>query len=365
MRYIDEFRDKKKAEKIIEAIHSVKLERKINIMEVCGTHTVAICKYGIRSAMPKNVNLISGPGCPVCVSPQSYIDKAVMLTQVEDTLITTFGDMMKVPGSLSSLMEERANGKDVRVVYSPFESLKIAKENTSKKVVFLAVGFETTIPSIAVTIISANEMGLKNFYILCGNKLIPPAIDFLLQAGDCKVDGFILPGHVSTVIGLEPYYFIADKYKISCVVSGFEPIDILYSIYLLLTQIQNNKAEVSNQYTRSVKNEGNKEAVKTIYKVFEICDTEWRGIGNIPLSGLKLKENYKNYDADKEIATTTLYSHSNKIGIKDRCICGEILKGLKTPLNCKLFKKICTPESPVGPCMVSSEGTCAAFFNYS
>lgn len=361
MKYIQEYRDKEVLKNILEKTRKLAGEFKspVNIMEVCGTHTMAIGKYGIRKALSGYINLISGPGCPVCVCPDSYIDKAIEISKYQEVTIVSFGDMMKVPGSYSSLEKEKSKGRDIRVVYSPLDALKIAKENPERNIVFLAVGFETTVPSIAETVRIASREKIKNFYILSGHKVIPPAMEFLLQDKEIKIDGFLAPGHVSAIIGTIPYNFIPEKYGLSVVVSGFEPADILQSIYLLIKCSVSKTPSVINQYKRAVKEEGNKKAIKVIYDVFESTDSEWRGIGQINESGLKLKEKYSKFDADKKYCVKIKKKRKSS-----GCICGEILKGIKKPSDCKLFANKCTPENPVGPCMVSSEGTCAAYYKY-
>jgi hydrogenase expression/formation protein HypD len=358
MKYLDEFRDGDLAKKIVSAICKKSL-KKIQIMEVCGTHTVAIFKYGIKSLIPDNIKLLSGPGCPVCVTPQEDVDFAIEISKQKDVILTTFGDMMKVPGTNSSLEKEKAGGCDIRIVYSVLDAINFAQENPTKKVVFFAVGFETTSPSIAISILEAEKRNLKNYFILPAHKLIPPAMKALVDAKEIKIDGFICPGHVSTIIGSKPYEFISKYYKIPCVISGFEPVDILQGIYMLVMQIEKEECKVEIQYKRSVKKEGNKLALKNLYKVFEECDCKWRGIGLIPNSGLKLKKEFKKYDA-KKIFNIKIKEGKETIG----CICGEILRGISSPYDCKLFEKKCNPENPIGPCMVSSEGTCSAYYKY-
>ncbi|HOK55791.1 MAG TPA: hydrogenase formation protein HypD [bacterium] len=361
MEYIKEYRNTEKQKEIITEIqkYSKILKKKINIMEVCGTHTMAIGKYGIRKLLPENVNLISGPGCPVCVTPEEYIDTAIELSRDKDVFITTFGDMMKVPGSFSSLEKERANGAKIFVVYSPLDALKVSYENKNKKVIFLSIGFETTTPLISQTVKIAREEKIRNFFVLSGNKLIPPVMEFLLKQKDTEIEGFICPGHVSAITGIEPYKSISKKFNVSCVISGFEPLDILLSILLILKSINEGKSEVINEYKRTVREEGNIKAKKTIYDTFKIIDSEWRGIGIVEDSGLKLKEEFIDFDAEKEFVIKIKSS-----GKKKSCLCGEILKGKKIPFDCPLFEKICNPENPVGPCMVSSEGTCSAYYKY-
>lgn len=361
MKYIEEYRERKLVENLVEEIHkiSLKLKRRINLMEVCGTHTMAIGRFGIRKLMPENINLISGPGCPVCVSPQDYIDKAIEISKIKDTIICTFGDMMRVPGTYSTLEKEKGNGSKIFVFYSPFDSLKLAEENPEKNVIFLSIGFETTTPPIAQTIKFAKERGIKNFFILSGNKLIPPVMEFLLKDKEIKIDGFICPGHVSVIIGSNSYKFIPEKYNVPCVISGFEPVDILYSIFLILKNIVEGKADVINEYKRAVNENGNLKAREVMYDVFEICDSEWRGMGIVEKSGLKLKSKYEDFDAERKF-DIKIKKEKEKKG----CICGEILKGKKIPFDCPLFEKVCNPENPVGPCMVSSEGTCSAYYKY-
>ena len=359
MKFIEEYRNPAIIEKFLNLIKKEsETIHKINLMEVCGTHTMQIGKFGIRKVLPENINLISGPGCPVCVSPNSYIDKAIEYSKIPHVIIATFGDMMKVPGSFSSLEKEKSKGAKIEVVYSPFDALKIAQKNPSKNVVFLGIGFETTSPCVAATVIEAKRKNIKNFFVFSGHKLIPPAMEVLLKE-EVKIDGFICPGHVSTIIGSIPYRFIPEKYGIPCVIAGFEPVDILLAILSLIRMVVKKIPEVEIQYRRSVKENGNEKAKRIMNEVFEIVDSEWRGLGEIPESGLKMREDYQEFDAEKKF----------KVEIKEsreypECICGEILKGLKTPKQCKLFRKVCNPENPVGPCMVSSEGTCAAYYRY-
>lgn len=333
--------------------------RNINIMEVCGTHTVAIFKSGIRSLLPDNIKLLSGPGCPVCVTPTSYIDLAVELSSIPDVIITTFGDMIRVPGSDSSLQQQKSIGSDVRVVYSPFDAVKIASENPSKKIVFLSVGFETTTPVIALAIISAATQHIKNFFVLTANKTIPTALEVLASDKDTHIDGFLYPGHVSTIIGTEVYKHIAQKYTIPGVVAGFEGTDIVQAIAMLLNIINSGTATVLNQYKRAVTDQGNITAIQKIHQVFTACDSVWRGIGTIKGSGLMLSQNYTDFDAYNEFNLKLKPSNEPK-----GCICASILTGKKTPAECVLFGKHCTPETPVGACMVSSEGTCAAHYKW-
>ncbi len=348
-------------ENIIRLIQAFakKLNRRINLMEVCGTHTVAIFKHGIRSLLPENIKLLSGPGCPVCVTPIEDIDRFLYIASQPDVIITTFGDMMRVPGSNGSLYKAKAEGADIRMVYSPLDALKIAAENKEKKVVFFAVGFETTSPLIAATISEAERQNIPNFYIYSVHKLVPPALEALANTEELKLDGFILPGHVSTIIGSKVYEFIPSKYKKACVISGFDADDILNSIAMLLKQIIENEAKVEIQYTDAVKPEGNKKARDFINIYFATCDSNWRGIGIIKESGLKLKNEFSHRDASS-VFDIPLINSKEPPG----CKCGLVLRGLIIPPQCPLFAKICTPENPVGACMVSSEGSCAAYYKY-
>jgi len=358
LKYVDEYRNKEIAQKILRQVKSLS-KKKINLMEVCGTHTVNIFRNGIKKMLPTNINLISGPGCPVCVTPIRYIDEIIALSREIDFIITTFGDMIKVPGSTSTLEKEKANGRDIRVVYSTLDALEIARNNPSKKIVFMGVGFETTSPTIASAILKADEEKINNFFVLSVGKVIPPAMRALLESGEININGFICPGHVSTIIGSRPYSFIATQYSIPCVVSGFEPLDILQAIFMLAKQIEEGRAEVEIQYKRIVKPEGNKIALEKVSRVFKIVDSEWRGIGKIPLSGLEIREEYKQFNARKfevEIEETKELKG---------CCCGEVLRGVIIPPECSLFRKVCTPENPQGACMVSTEGTCAAYYKYN
>lgn len=359
MKYLDEFPSPKFAANLTKAIKGL-LEKEVYLMEVCGTHTVAIFKHGIKRLLPESLKLLSGPGCPVCVTPTEDVDAAVLLSNEPGVILATFGDMMRVPGSSSSLEQARADGADIRIVYSPLDALEMARQNPSRKVVFFGVGFETTSPNIASTVYSAQKDGVGNFWVYSCHKLIPPAMQVLLEAGEAKINGFICPGHVSTIIGSLPYEFIPRDYGVPCVISGFEPLDILASIYMLVKQIKEKRAGVEIQYRRCVRPEGNQKAVTRLYEVFEVADSQWRGIGMIPNSGLKIREEYSKHDARCEF-DVQITNHQSPI---TNCICGEILRGVSTPVDCLLFGKGCIPENPVGPCMVSSEGTCGAHYKY-
>ena len=360
MKYIDEFRDSKIAKNISRAIFSrTGTLRPVSIMEVCGTHTMSICNFGIRDMLPENINLISGPGCPVCVTPKSYIDKAVTLCSVPDVIVTTFGDMMKVPGSYSSLVQEREKGASVKVVYSALDAVDIAEKNPEKKVIFLGIGFETTSPTVAASLVYAKKKKLKNFFVYSGHKVILPAMKALMEDDDVKIDAFLCPAHVSTIIGMAPYDIIAKKYKTPCVIAGFEPLDILQGILMIIEQITSGRYIVQNQSKRIARKSGNKKALALLDDVFKIEDSEWRGMGIIPKSGMRLKRIYSMFDAEDVFDLPKIKTRSDSA-----CICGSILKGIKAPFDCTLFARKCTPDRPVGACMVSSEGTCAAYYRY-
>ena len=331
----------------------------MRLMEVCGTHTVAIFRSGIRSMLPPGVELISGPGCPVCVTPAGEIDRAIALARREGMILATFGDLMRVPGSSSSLQEERAKGNAIRVILSPLDAVKIAEDNPDKTVCFFGVGFETTSPAIAAAVMEAQRKGCSNFYLLSSQRLIPPAMRALLSAGKVNIDGFILPGHVSVVIGKAPYCFLAEEFGLPGVITGFEPLDILEGIYLLLRQRKEGRTEIEIQYSRVVQEEGNPRARGIMEEVFAPVDARWRGLGTIPQSGLALRDGFSQMDAAQAFDLPL-----QDIAEPPGCLCGEVLQGLIRPPECSLFGTRCTPEAPVGPCMVSTEGSCAAFYKY-
>jgi len=358
MKFIDEYRNTELGRKLVQRINRIS-QKPASLMEFCGGHTVAIMCNGIRQLFPPHIKLLSGPGCPVCVTAHHDLDQAIALGQVPGTIVTTFGDMMKVPGSKSSLQQARAAGADIRIVYSPRDSLEIARNNPDRQVVFLAVGFETTTPGIAATILEAEKTKLGNFCVKSLLKVCPPVIRALLNLGEVKLDGLICPGHVSAVIGSRPWEFIPEKYRIACAVTGFEPLDILLSVDRLVEQIEKGEPKVETTYTRGVKPEGNLQAQKLVEQVFEPYPAQWRGLGTVPASGLKPRPEYSRFDADVRIPVTVKPASEPK-----GCLCGEILRGVKTPSDCKLFGARCTPENPVGPCMVSSEGACAAYYQY-
>jgi len=332
----------------------------INLMEVCGTHTVAISRSGLRSRLPKQLRLLSGPGCPVCVTPTSIVDTLIALARQPDVLISTFGDMLRVPGSSSSLDEERSHGATIQTIYSPLEAIEYAQSHPEKQVVLAAVGFETTLPVLAATIIRVKELGLTNFFAVPSGRLAPPAMAALLQAKDVRIDGFICPGHVSTIIGTEPYEFLVREYGIPCVITGFEASDLLEGITMLLEQIVTKNPKVENQYRRAVDTQGNEKAKSVINQVFKITDAEWRGIGTIPNSGVEFNDEFAMYDARSKFNVEVVTSSKMPAG----CRCGEIMRGIKLPHECELFGTACIPSHPVGPCMVSTEGCCAAYYRY-
>ena len=358
MKFISEFRRAELAEGLISQINR-KSRSRARFMEFCGGHTVAIFKYGIRQVLPKTIEMVSGPGCPICVTANADLDKAIALSCIPDVIITTFGDMMKVPGSRSSLQRVKAEGADVRIVYSTTDALEIAEGNTRKSVVFLGIGFETTAPTIAASILQAGERGIRNYYVFSQHKLCPPVIRAILDSGEVRLHGLICPGHVSAIIGSHPWEFIAREYGIPCVISGFEPLDILQSVDMLVAQVENGASRVEIAYRRGVQPGGNPQALRLMDQVFEPCPAEWRGIGEVPDSGLKLKKEYQQFDA--ELAFDI---EPGPVFEPEGCICGEILRGVKSPVDCRLFGKACTPEYPVGPCMVSSEGSCSAHYLY-
>ncbi len=351
-----------KSKKLVKALKNLakEIEKPLNIMEVCGTHTVSIFRSGIKSVLPRNLNLISGPGCPVCVTSISDIDRTIFLARQKNVILLTYGDLFKVPGSKENLEAVKADGKDVRIIYSSLDAIKIAKENPKKEVTFAAVGFETTAPATAVLLEELKAQKIKNLSIFSMHKTVPEALVALLKNPKINIDAFLLPGHVSTVIGgVKAYQFISKKYKKPAVVSGFEAQDILESLLLLLLMFKEKKAEIKIQYQRIVSKEGNIEAQKILHKVFKQTAAEWRGLGEIKNSGLKLNNKFVQFDAEKRFKIDI-----PKVKENLACQCGNIIQGLKTPRDCLMFGKACTPQNPKGPCMVSSEGTCAAYFKY-
>jgi len=358
----ERFRSEPEARALIARIHDLAREP-VSLMEVCGTHTVAISRAGLRSLMPGGLKLLSGPGCPVCVTPLAEIDRAIAASRLPNVILTTFGDMMRVPGSESTLEKEKAEGADVRILYGPLQAIEIAEENPDREVVFVGVGFETTSPTIAATVVEAKRRGIENLSVFPFFKTVPRALDMLARVPGRPLDGYICPGHVSAIIGSDAYLPTVREHNMPCVVTGFEPLDILAGVVMLLEQAETVRAggaaKVENQYSRAVTPEGNRAALAIIADVFDECDAEWREIGVIPMSGHEFSERYRSFDArdrlDIDVPEATGPSG---------CICGEIMLGMKIPTDCPLFAGRCTPREPVGPCMVSTEGACAAFYKY-
>lgn len=366
MKYVDEFRDGQKARVLIKEIESLVStmtmppERPLYIMEVCGGHTHSIFRYGLEGMLPKEIELIHGPGCPVCVLPMGRVDDCVSIAENPKVIFATFGDAMRVPGSKKSLLQAKAEGTDVRMVYSPMDALTLARKNPDREVVFFGLGFETTMPSTALTILQAEAEGIENFSVFCNHITIVPTIKAILDSPGLQLDGFLGPGHVSMVIGTAPYEFIAKFYNKPMVVAGFEPLDILQSIWMVLKQIKEGRSEIENQYSRIVPDGGNAAALQAVSKVYELRQFfEWRGLGSIDHSGVKLRDEYARYDAEQKFAIPNL-----KIADPKSCQCGEVLKGVIKPWQCKVFGSACTPEKPLGALMVSSEGACAAYYQY-
>jgi hydrogenase expression/formation protein HypD len=358
MKFVNEYRDPALAGKLLARIHQ-RSRKPVRLMEFCGGHTVAIFKHGLRRLLPPTIEMLSGPGCPVCVTAPADLDKAIALGKLPGVIIASFGDMVRVPGSRSSLQQARAAGADVRVVYSAQDALAIAKDNPKKSIVFIGIGFETTAPTIAASILQAAREKVENYYVLSLHKLCPPVMKAILDLGKVRLDGIICPGHVSAVIGSRPYGFLASDYHIACAVSGFEPVDILLAVDRLVEQIESDRPQVEITYRRGVKPEGNATALRLMDTVFEIGPADWRGIGVVPASGLRIREKYAGFDAEKHFEIKAGPTRE-----PPGCICGAVLRGVSTPAECQLFRKTCMPENPVGPCMVSSEGSCAAYFQY-
>ena len=359
MKYIDEFRDGAVAGKYAELIRKT-TTRPWTLMEICGGQTHTIMKFGIESLLPREITLVHGPGCPVCVTPLEIIDKAIAIASRPDVIFTSFGDMLRVPGSVKDLLTVKAEGGNVKMVYSPLDAVRIAEQNPEKKVVFFGVGFETTAPANAMAVWQAKRLGLKNFSILCSHVLVPPAMEALLSSPQNLVRGFLAAGHVCTVMGFEEYLPIAAKYRVPIVVTGFEPVDILQGVYMTVKQLEEGRHEVENQYARSVRREGNIPAQKLMARVFEVTDRKWRGIGEIPRSGYRLCEEYEDYDAERIFDVEGIETQESQL-----CDAGLVLQGLKKPRECEAFGVLCTPEHPLGAPMVSSEGACAAYHRYA
>ena len=366
MKYVDEFRDPAKAQTLINGIQALVAQidicrsRPLQIMEVCGGHTHTIFRYGIQTMLPEQIELIHGPGCPVCVLPMGRVDDCVAIAEAPGVIFTTFGDAMRVPGSRKSLMQAKAEGADVRMVYSPLDALSLARDNPGRQVVFFGLGFETTMPSTALTVLQAEREGIRNFSLFCNHITIVPTIKAILDSPELTLDGFLGPGHVSMVIGTRPYEFIARHYHRPLVVTGFEPLDILQSIWMVLRQIKDGRCEIENQYTRVVPERGNAAGLEAVARVFELREFfEWRGLGSIDHSGVRIREAYSHYDAERKFDVPAL-----RIADPKSCQCGEVLKGVIKPWQCKVFGSACKPETPLGALMVSSEGACAAYYQY-
>ncbi len=358
MKYLKEFRDPKLVRRILDEIHRI-TTREWVIMEICGGQTHSIIKNGIDQLLPDKIELVHGPGCPVCVTPLELIDKAIEIASRPDVIFTSFGDMLRVPGSKKDLFMVKSEGGDVRIVYSPLDAVRLARENPDKKVVFFAVGFETTAPNNAMAVWQAHREGLKNFFLLVSHVLVPPAIEALVKSPLNRVNGYLAAGHVCTVMGWWQYEPLAEKYHVPIVVTGFEPVDILEGVLMVVRQLERGEARVENQYARVVKREGNRPAQELIQRVFEIADRKWRGIGEIPASGLRLKPEFREHDAEVFFGLSDL-----QVAEPPVCISGEVLQGLKKPTECPAFGKECTPQNPLGATMVSSEGACAAYYAY-
>lgn len=363
MKYVDEFRDPAAARRALDEI-AARSRHPLQLMEFCGGHTHAIFRYGLRQLLPATVRLRSGPGCPVCVTSATDIGRALALAQTPGLILTTFGDMIRVPGAGGSLQAAKAQGADVRVVYSPLDALQIARDNPARPVVFLGVGFETTAPAVAATLLQAEAQGVPNFYLLSLHKLTPPAMRALLDAGQVRLDGVIGPGHVTTIVGSEAWRFLPQQYGIPCAVAGFEPLDILRAIAALVEMGESGRPDVVNAYGRGARAAGNATAQEAMSRVFEAVDVEWRGLGVIPASGLTLRDAFAHRDAAHVWARNLVFEKNQVSGDAPGCRCGDVLRALIEPDECPLFRRVCSPRSPVGPCMVSSEGACAAYYRY-
>lgn len=358
MKYLNEYRNLEATKRILDEIHKI-TTREWNIMEICGGQTHSLVKNGILELLPEKIRMIHGPGCPVCVTPLNLIDKAIELLE-QGVIVCSFGDMIRVPGSKKSLLEAKADGGDLRILYSPIEAVTIAKENPNKEVVFFAVGFETTAPANALSVLHAEKEGVINYSILASHVLVPPAMEAILDDKFCTIDAFLAAGHVCAIMGIQEYYPLVETYKIPIVVTGFEPLDLVQGIYMAVKQLEEGKFELDNQYSRVVKDFGNPVAIDVIQKVFEIGNREWRGIGEIPNSGYVIKKAYKKFDAEAKFNISNIKVPENSL-----CIAGEILRGIKKPNQCKQFGEICKPSNPLGAPMVSSEGACAAYYHFS
>ncbi|MGI8752951.1 MAG: hydrogenase formation protein HypD [Acidimicrobiales bacterium] len=360
MRFVDEYRDPAAARALVSQITRLADDEHVKFMEVCGGHTHTIYRHGIEHLLPANVELVHGPGCPVCVIPMGRVDDAIAVAETPGIIFTSFGDMMRVPGGNGSLLQAKARGADVRFVYSPLDALRLAQDNPDREVVFFAVGFETTAPSTALTVLRARQLGVTNFTVFCNHVTIVPPIKAILESPDLRLNGFLGPGHVSTVVGNRPYRFVTEHYHKPLVTAGFEPLDILEAVAMLLTQISQGRCEIENQYKRVVRDEGNPRALAILSEVFELRPHfEWRGLGFISQSALKLAPAFSDFDAELRFSVPGV-----RVADPKACQCGEVLKGVIKPWECKVFGTACTPETPIGTCMVSSEGACAAYYNF-
>jgi hydrogenase expression/formation protein HypD len=359
MKHLSEYRNAAWVHELVKEIKDI-TTKPWTIMEVCGGQTHSLVKNGLLQMLPQEITMVHGPGCPVCVTPISIIDEAVLLANMPEVILCSFGDMLRVPGSEKSLLEAKAEGADVRIVYSPLEAVKLARENPNREVIFFAVGFETTAPANALSVIQAHKSEIRNYSILASHVLVPPAMEAILSDPETTVNGFLAAGHVCTIMGIDEYFPIAEKYHVPIVVTGFEPVDLLQGIYMTVRQLEAGEAKVENQYARVVQREGNKLAKEAIGKVFQVADRDWRGIGTIPSSGWEVSSHYQQYNARNKFKLDPIEQRENK-----NCIAGEIMKGKKKPFDCPLFGKACNPEHPQGAPMVSSEGSCAAYYHYS
>ncbi len=358
MKFIDEFRDPRLARSLVERIRQ-RARKPMRLMEFCGGHTHAILRFGIRQALPPTVEMLSGPGCPVCVTAAADLDRAIAMAGVPGVILATFGDMIRVPGSRESLQQAKARGADIRIVYSPLDAVRLAEQNPSRPVIFLGVGFETTAPGVAASVLDAHARGVGNYYVLCLHKLTPPATRAILDSGEVNLSGVLGPGHVTTVIGTKAWEFLPREYGVPIAIAGFEPLDILRGISLLVERIAEGEARVDNAYSRSVLPEGNRAAQDMMARVFEVADAEWRGLGTIPASGLCIRPEFQAHDAARAFPVDVPPSRE-----PPGCRCGDVLRGVLAPPSCPLFGRACTPEHPVGPCMVSAEGACAAYYQF-
>ena len=359
MKHVSEFRASEAARTLVESLRR-RSRTPVRMMESCGGHPVSVFRHGLRQLMPGNVTLVSGPGCPVCVTANADLDKAIAFAQVEDAIVTTFGDMFKVPGSRQSLQQVKAEGADIRMVYSTLDALALARDSPTRPVIFLGIGFETTAPTVAASVVAAKEQGLSNYFVHSMHKVCPPILEAILSSGTVNLQGLICPGHVAAITGAKMFQPVAERWGIPCVVAGFEPVDLLQAVDMLVAQVEAGESRVEIAYRRGVTWDGNVHAQRLLDRVFEPAPADWRGVGVVPDSGLRLREEFAAYDAE----TAFEIDPGPTVEAKG-CICGDVLLGNATPADCKLFRTVCTPETPVGPCMVSSEGSCSAWYKYS